>query len=81
MKKVKSKMIFKWFLGEKSSQSLLVKKTKSLKRRKKKSQSEQQPIDKTSMGNRDHKIKRDQESKTLYKLPEMQTIEDCESKV
>ena len=68
-------MIFKWFLSKKSNQSLLVQKTTSLKRRRKKNQNVIQLIGIMSFDSCLNKINRDQESKTLYRLPEMKTRE------
>ena len=58
MKKVKTIMIFKWFLSEKSNQSLLVKRTKSLKKRRKKSQNNKL-LGIISIDSCTHKIHRD----------------------
>ena len=79
MKKVKTMMMLKWFLCEKSNQSLLVKKIKSLKRRKKKSQNNEL-LGIISTDSCTHKVNRDKEPKTLYRLPEKKTCDNCSSK-
>ena len=59
MKKVKTIMMLKWFLSEKSNQSLLVKKSKSLKRRRKKSQNKPKLLGIISIESCTHKVNRD----------------------
>ena len=73
-------MIFKWFLSEKSNQSLLVKRIKSLKRRRKKSQNKHKLLGIISIDSCTHKVNRDKEPKTLYRLPEKKTCDNCSSK-
>ena len=74
--KVKTSMMFKWFLSKKSSLSLLVKRTNWLKRRRKKSQNELKLLGIISIDNCTRKVNREQESKTLYRPLEMKTYDN-----
>ena len=52
-------MMLKWFLSEKRNQSLLLRKTKSLKRRRKKSQNKHKLLGIISIDSCTHKVNRD----------------------
>ena len=74
--KVKTIMMFRWFLSKKSNLSLLVKRTKQLKRRRKKSQNELKLLGIISIDSCTHKVNREQEYKTLYRPLEMKTYDN-----